>query len=327
MGMVIGASWNGARAFTATSGPGVSLMNEFLGLAYFAEVPAVLIDVQRTGPSTGMPTRTQQSDVLEAAYASHGDTKHILLFPSTPKECFEMTADAFDLAEELQTPVILMTDLDLGMNDHVSPPFEWDDKREFKRGKVLSAADLEGIERFGRYHDVDDDGIPYRTYPGTHPTKGSYFTRGTSRDEYAVYTEDGNAYKRNMDRLTKKWNTAKSMVPRPDIYPAKKKTSTGIIFFGTSQYAVEEAMDLLAEKKIGADGLRVKAFPFNEEVKSFIDSHDKVFVIEQNRDAQMRSLLMIELGIDPAKLIPVLNYDGMPITADHIMKEISAHVK
>lgn len=218
IGMVIGANWNGARSFTATSGPGLSLMNEFLGLAYFAEIPTVLIDVQRTGPSTGMPTRTQQSDTLEAAYASHGDTKHILLFPSNPKECFEMTADAFDLTEQLQTPVIVMTDLDLGMNDHMSKPFHWDDHREYKRGKVLDAEALEGIERFGRYLDVDGDGIPYRTYPGTHPTKGSYFTRGTSRDEYAVYTESGDDYVRNMDRLIKKWNTAKEYVPAPHLY-------------------------------------------------------------------------------------------------------------
>ncbi len=322
IGIVIGAGWNGSRSFTATSGPGVSLMNEFLGLAYFAEVPAVLIDVQRTGPSTGMPTRTQQSDVFEAAYASHGDTKHVLLFPSTPKECFEMTADCFDLAEELQTPVILMSDLDLGMNDHVTQPLVWDDKREYKRGKVLGARDLEKIERFGRYHDVDGDGIPYRTYPATHPTKGSYFTRGTSRDEYAVYTEDGNAYKRNMDRLAKKWVTAKGMVPPPQLYQEKSKHEYGLIFFGTSQYAVEESMDLLKEEKIKVDAMRIRSFPFNETVHEFINDHKKVFVIEQNRDAQMRSLLMIELGIDPAKLLSVLNYDGMPITADHIIKEI-----
>lgn len=322
IGMVIGAGWNGSRSFTATSGPGLSLMNEFLGLAYFAEVPAVLIDVQRTGPSTGMPTRTQQSDVLEAAYASHGDTKHVLLFPSTPAECFSMTADSFDLAEVLQTPIIIMTDLDLGMNDHVSAPLAWDDKREYKRGKVLGPQDLEKIERFGRYHDVDGDGIPYRTYPGTHPTKGSYFTRGTSRDEYAVYTEDGNAYKRNMDRLVKKWHTAKSMVPPPQMYQDIKNNEHALLFFGTSQYAVEESMDLLKEENIRVDAIRIRSFPFNETVEEFIKTHQKIFVIEQNRDAQMRSLLMIELGIDPAKLISVLNYDGMPITADHIVSEI-----
>jgi 2-oxoglutarate/2-oxoacid ferredoxin oxidoreductase subunit alpha len=326
IGMVIGAGWNGARAFTATSGPGVSLMNEFLGLAYFAEVPAVLIDVQRTGPSTGMPTRTQQSDIMEAAYASHGDTKHILLFPSTPKECFEMTAESFDLAEILQTPVILMTDLDLGMNDHVSSPLVWDDKREYNRGKVLSAEDLEEIERFGRYKDIDNDGIPYRTIPGTHPTKGSYFTRGTSRDEYAVYTEDGNAYKRNMDRLMKKWNTAKSLVPTPEFYQEKNTSDYGMLFFGTSKYSAEEALDGLKEEGIKMDAMRVRGFPFNKAVEDFINSHKKVFVVEQNRDAQLRSLLMIELNADPKKLISVLNYDGMPITAHHIAMEITKEI-
>jgi 2-oxoglutarate ferredoxin oxidoreductase subunit alpha len=323
IGMVIGANWNGARAFTATSGPGVSLMNEFLGLGYFAEIPAVLIDVQRTGPSTGMPTRTQQSDVMEAAYASHGDTKQVLLFPSTPKECFEMTADAFDLAEQLQTPVILMTDLDLGMNDHVSPPFEWDDNREYRRGKVLTADDLEKIQRFGRYLDVDDDGITYRTYPATHPTKGAFFTRGTSRDEYAAYTEDGGAYRRNMDRLIKKWNTAKSYVPAPQLYQGANKCEHGIIFFGTSQYAAEEAMELLKIDGIQMDALRIKAFPFNHNVEEFINAHDTVFVIDQNRDGQMRSLLMIELNADPHKVVSILNYDGMPITADNIMKQVT----
>ncbi len=322
IGMVIGANWNGARSFTATSGPGVSLMNEFLGLAYFAEIPAVLIDVQRTGPSTGMPTRTQQSDVLEAAYASHGDTKHVLLFPATPKECFDMTADAFDLAEQLQTPVILMTDLDLGMNDHMSAPFAWDDSRAYKRGKVLTADDLEKIQRFGRYLDVDDDGITYRTYPGTHPTKGSFFTRGTSRDEYAVYTEDGGAYRRNMDRLIKKWHTAASYVPAPQQYQTTNAWPVGLLFYGTSQYAAEEALDLLRADGIELDAMRIKAFPFNSDVANFITAHDRVFVIDQNRDAQMRSLLMIELNASPEKLVSVLNYDGMPITADNIVKQI-----
>lgn len=327
IGMVIGANWNGARAFTATSGPGLSLMNEFLGLAYFAEVPAVLIDVQRTGPSTGMPTRTQQSDILEAAYASHGDTKHVLLFPSTPKDCFEMTADAFDLAEQLQTPVIMLTDLDLGMNDHVSEPLVWDDKRKYNRGKVLDAEALEKIGKFGRYLDVDGDGIPYRTYPGTHPTKGSFFTRGTSRDEYAVYTEDGEAYQRNVDRLMKKWETAKSLVPAPQLYQKEFTSKDGILFFGTSQYAAEEAMDILKQKNIVLDAIRIKAFPFNDEVENFIKMHDRVFVIEQNRDAQMKSLLMIELSANPAHLISILNYDGMPITAEKIINEIEALVK
>jgi len=324
IGMVIGAAWNGARSFTSTSGPGVSLMNEFLGLAYFAEIPVVLIDVQRTGPSTGMPTRTQQSDVMEAAYASHGDTKHVLLFPSTPKECFDMTADAFDLAEELQTPVMVMTDLDLGMNDHVSPPFEWNDKRKYKRGKVLTAAQLEEMQKFGRYLDVDKDGITYRTIPGTHPTKGAFVTRGTSRDEYAVYTEDSGAYHRNMERLLEKWNTAKTIVPEPEVKLSKNKSKNGIIFFGTSTYSAFEAMDILAERNVELDALRLKAFPFNKTVEDFINAHDKVFVIEQNRDAQLRSMMMIEMDTDPKKLIPVLNYDGMPITADYIVKQITS---
>ncbi len=326
IGMVIGANWNGARSFTATSGPGVSLMNEFLGLAYFAEVPTVLIDVQRTGPSTGMPTRTQQSDVMEAAYASHGDTKHILLFPSTPKECFEMTAEAFDLAEQIQTPVILMTDLDLGMNDHLSMPLEWDDTREYKRGKVLSADELDQIQKFGRYLDVDGDGIPYRSIPGTHPSKGSYFTRGTSRDEYAKYTEDSDDYRKNMDRLIKKWNTSKKLVPTPFVYQQQKQSEYGFIFFGTSTYSAEEAMDMLKEEQIKIDALRLKSFPFNQEVENFIEAHEKVFVIEQNRDGQMRSLLMIELDSNPQKLISVLNYDGMPITAEQIVKQVKKNL-
>jgi 2-oxoglutarate ferredoxin oxidoreductase subunit alpha len=322
IGMVIGANWNGARAFTATSGPGLSLMNEFLGLAYFAEIPSVLIDVQRTGPSTGMPTRTQQSDILEAAYASHGDTKHVLLFPSNPKECFDMTADAFDLAEQLQTPVIVMTDLDLGMNDHISPPFEWDDARTYQRGKVLSAEDLEQIERFGRYLDVDNDGIPYRTLPGTHPTKGSFFTRGTSRDEYAVYTENGAAYQRNMDRLIKKWHTAREYVPAPHFYQAENRSSYGMLFFGTSRHSAEEALEMLSAQGTILDGMLLRAFPFNQAVIDFMQSHDAVFVVEQNRDAQMKSLLLIELGLSPHKLISVLNYDGMPITAQYISEQV-----
>ena len=323
IGMVIGANWNGARAFTATSGPGLSLMNEFLGLAYFAEIPLVLIDVQRTGPSTGMPTRTQQSDILEAAYASHGDTRHILLFPSTPKECFDLTATAFDLSEQLQTPVILMTDLDLGMNDHVSPPFSWDDNKEYQRGKVLDYDDLEEIERFGRYLDVDNDGITYRTIPGTHPTKGSFFTRGTSRDEYAAYTENSPAYQRNMDRLVKKWVTAREFVPSSQLYQNQHSSEYGILFFGTSQYAAEEAMDMLKEDKILVDGLRIKSFPFDQIAIDFLQNHKYIFVVEQNRDAQMKSLIMIELGISAEKLISVLNYDGLPITATNIVHQIT----
>lgn len=322
IGMVIGANWNGARSFTATSGPGLSLMNEFLGLAYFAEIPLVLIDVQRSGPSTGMPTRTQQSDILEAAYASHGDTKHVLLFPSTPKECFDMTVESFDLAEQLQTPVIILTDLNLGMNDHISPPLTWDDSKLFNRGKVLTAEQLDKMEKFGRYLDVDKDGITYRTIPGTHPTKGSFFTRGTSRDEYAAYTEDSAAYQRNMDRLIVKWNTAKTVVPEPELFQKTNSREVGIFFFGTSTYSAEEAMDILKQEGIEVDALRLKSFPFTAEVEDFIRSHKQVFVIEQNRDAQMKSLIMIELQVDPNKLISVLNYDGMPITADTILKQM-----
>jgi len=359
IGMVMGASWNGARAFTATSGPGVSLMQEFLGLGYFAEVPAVLIDVQRTGPSTGMPTRTQQSDVLLAAYASHGDTKHPLLFPATPKECFEMTADAFDLTERLQTPVIVMTDLDLGMNDHITDTLVWDDRRKYDRGKVLTSEHLETIYaamtngngekplpgaveldaltndnaapeqpleqfrgKFGRYLDIDEDGVPYRTIPGVHATKGAFVTRGSSRDEYAVYTEDNEVYRRNMDRLLRKWETAKELVPQPEIRSAVGGAPSAVIYFGTSTFAAEEALELLTEEEIYLDAMRVRAFPFSKSFRSFVDAHERVFVIEQNRDAQLRSLMMIELGIDAAKLVSVLNYDGMPITADNIYRQI-----
>ncbi len=327
IGMVIGANWNGARSFTATSGPGVSLMNEFLGLAYFAEIPTVLIDVQRTGPSTGMPTRTQQSDILEAAYAAHGDTKHVLLFPASPKECFEMTAQTFDLAEQLQTPVILMTDLDLGMNDHVCQPLKWDDQTAYNRGKVLDADALENIERFGRYLDSDGDGVPYRTIPATHATKGAFFTRGSSHDEYAVYTEDSGAYQRSMERLLRKWETAKKIVPAPEFYQTENNSKYGVLFFGTSTYAAEEAIELLKDEGITLDAMRVRAFPFSAEFAEFIESHEKIFVIEQNRDAQFKSLMMIELGTNPEKLVSVLNFDGMPITADNILKQIKENLK
>ncbi len=325
MGVVIGAMWNGARAFTATSGPGVSLMNEFLGLAYFAEIPAVLIDVQRGGPSTGMPTRTQQSDILLAAYASHGDTKHPLLFPSTPTECFEMTADAFDLAERLQTPVIVMTDLDLGMNEHLTPPLHWDDKRRYDRGKVLDAQALESIQNWGRYLDIDGDGIPYRTIPGTHPTKGSFFTRGSSKDEYARYTEDGEAYRRNMDRLLKKWHTARELVHPPEFFQPRSRFPEAMLFFGTSAYSAMEALDELRAIGIDLDAMRLRAFPFSQAVHDFLEEHERVYVVEQNRDAQMRSLLMIELGVSLQKLIPVLQYDGFPITAAAIISQIAKY--
>ena len=322
IGVVIGASWNGVRAFTATSGPGISLMNEFLGLAYFAELPLVLINVQRAGPSTGMPTRSQHSDILACAYASHGDTKHVLLFPSTPKECFNFCADAFDLTEQLQTPVIVLSDLDLGMNDHMSEPLQWDDQRTYKRGKVLNAEALDKAESFGRYVDVDGDGICYRTYPGAHPNKGSFFTRGTSRDPNAIYTEDGQQYVDNVDRLTRKFETAKDYMPKPVLHSAANKTDLGIIYIGTSAAATEEAIDILAHGNLFLDGLRIKAFPFTKEVDDFIHKHKQIFVIDQNRDAQLRTLLINECEIAPRKLIRVLCYDGMPITATRICEKI-----
>ncbi len=326
IGMAIGANWNGARSFTATSGPGLSLMSEFLGLAYYSELPVVLVDVQRSGPSTGMPTRTQQSDFISAAYASHGDTKHVLLIPSTPTECFDMMADAFDYAEKLQTPVIVMSDLDLGMNDHMTPTFKWDDSRKYQRGKVLNAEELDALPQWGRYRDVDGDGIPYRTLPGTHPTKGSYFTRGSSHDENAAYSEDSPTYVRIMDRLLKKLETAKKMIPAPEVHLGEKKSDVAMLYFGTSMHAAEEALDILKNDGAPMDAIRIKSFPFCNEVKEFIENYDRVFVVEQNRDAQMRSLLINELEIDPKKLIKVLNYDGTPITADFILKNVHQHL-
>jgi 2-oxoglutarate/2-oxoacid ferredoxin oxidoreductase subunit alpha len=323
LGIVIGASWNGARAFTATSGPGISLMSEFLGLAYFAEIPAVVVDVQRTGPSTGMPTRTQQSDLLSCAYASHGDTKHVLLFPCNPRECFDCAADAFDLAERLQTPVIVMSDLDLGMNDHVSPPLNWDDSRTYDRGKVLTADDLEKRqEKWGRYLDVDGDGICYRTYPGTHPTKGSYFTRGTSHNEYSGYTEESPIYQAGMERLLVKWQTARRLVPMPHIKIRDKKSKLGAIFFGTTTHAAYEAISGLKDQGTTINSLRLRAFPWQDEVAEFINSHELIFVIEQNRDGQLRTLLINEGNFLPEKLLPVRNYDGLPITASCIAAKI-----
>jgi 2-oxoglutarate ferredoxin oxidoreductase subunit alpha len=327
IGMVIGAGWNGARAFTATSGPGISLMNEFIGLAYFAEVPIVLFDVQRGGPSTGMPTRTQQSDITACAYASHGDTRHVLLFPSDPKECFELAADAFDLAERLQTPVIVMSDLDIGMNDWVCDPLEWDDARQPDRGKVLDADALEKAKYFGRYWDVDGDGIPYRTLPGTHPSKGAFFTRGSSHDAFASYTEDGEVNAENLERLTRKFATAAGLVPKPVIRRTGRNTRLGIINFGSSEPAVREAVGLLAREGYKLNTMRLKAFPFGREVRKFAARHERIFVVEQNRDAQMRSLLINEAGIAPDKLMPVLNFDGMPLTAGRVKSAIAAHIE
>lgn len=323
IGMVIGATWNGARAFTATSGAGVSLMNEFIGLAYFAEIPVTLINVQRGGPSTGMPTRTQQADILSSAYASHGDTKHVLLFPSTPNECFHFGALALDLADRLQTPIIILSDLDLGMNEHMTDPFVWDEQRQYDRGKVLNAQELDEVKEFGRYLDVDGDGIPYRTLPGTHPTKGSFFTRGTSHNEYAKYSEAGSDYVKKVDRLLRKFETAKHYVPKPELQKASQDTNLGILFFGTTKYAAQESLDLLEENGVHLDAMRIKAFPFDEEVHQFLEDHDRIFVIEQNRDAQMRTLLINEFDYNPRKLDSVLNYDGTPITANFIALKIS----
>jgi len=322
IGIVIGAAWNGARAFTATSGPGISLMQEFLGLAYFAEIPAVVFDVQRGGPSTGMPTRTQQSDILACAYASHGDTKHVLLFPEDPAECFAMAADAFDLADRLQTPVFVMMDLDIGMNEWLCRPLVWDDSRRFDRGKVMTFADLEAGREFGRYLDVDGDGIPYRTYPGTHPTRGAFFTRGTSHDRYARYTEEGPAYVDNMQRLLKKFETAKRLVPAPEFVPAAEPTRFGLLAFGSSMPAVREALAELADRGVHLDTLRIRAFPFARAVEEFVAAHERVFVVEQNRDGQLRQLLVNECGIDPARLWPVLHYDGTPITARFVTRAV-----
>ncbi|HSP25389.1 MAG TPA: 2-oxoacid:acceptor oxidoreductase subunit alpha [Saliniramus sp.] len=323
IGMAIGASWNGARAFTGTSGPGISLMQEFLGLAYFAEIPVVIVDVQRGGPSTGMPTRTQQSDLLACAYASHGDTKHVLLFPQDPRECFEFAAQAFDLADRLQTPIFLMSDLDIGMNDWLCEPFAWDDSRRMDRGKVLSHDELEEGKAFGRYRDVDGDGIGYRVYPGTHPTRGAYFTRGTSKNADAVYSEEGADYVENVDRLLRKFATAARLVPAPVIRRAEEPTNVGVVYFGSTSPALDEALDVMARKGIAMDTLRLRAFPFSEDVYSFIAEHEIVFVVEQNRDAQMRTLIVNEGGIAPARLIPVLHYDGTPITARFIVEAIS----
>jgi 2-oxoglutarate ferredoxin oxidoreductase subunit alpha len=298
-------------------------MQEFIGLAYFAEIPAVIFDVQRGGPSTGMPTRTQQSDLLGAAYASHGDTKHPMLLPRNPQECFEFGALAFDLADRLQTTVFVMLDLDIGMNEWLTDPLTWDDARRLDRGKVMTYQDLEAGKEFGRYLDVDGDGIPYRTYPGTHPSKGGYFTRGTSRDAYARYSERGQDYVENMQRLLHKFDTAKTLVPAPILRKAALPATCGVIYYGSTTPAMHEAFDALQDQGIHLDGLRVRGFPFSDEVADFIARHERVFVVEQNRDAQLRTLLTTELDIDPHKLVKVLHYDGTPITARFIIGAIA----
>ena len=324
IGMVIGAGWNGARAFTATSGPGVSLMTEFIGLSYFAEIPAVIFDVQRGGPSTGMPTRTQQADLIGAAYASHGDTKHPMLLPMDPGECFTFAAQAFDLADRLQTTVFVMLDLDMGMNEWLTEPFKWDDSRRMDRGKVMSYDELEAGRDFGRYLDVDGDGIPYRTYPGVHPTRGGYFTRGTSRNPYARYSEEGSVYVDNVQRLLRKFETAKALVPAPELRPAGAPTRDGVIYYGSTGPAMHEALGLFERQGRRLDALRIRAFPFSSEVDDFLASHDRIFVVEQNRDAQLRTLLMAENGGDPDRLVPILHFDGTPITARFIVSSITS---
>ncbi|SBT04103.1 Pyruvate flavodoxin/ferredoxin oxidoreductase domain protein [Candidatus Accumulibacter aalborgensis] len=326
IGMVIGAGWNGARSFTATSGPGISLMTEFIGLAYFAEIPAVVINVQRGGPSTGMPTRTQQADVLACAYASHGDTRHVLLFPEDPYECFEMSAQALDLAERLQTPIFVMSDLDIGMNQRLCRPFAWDDTREYDRGKVMTREALDAGADFGRYLDVDGDGIPYRTYPGTHPTKGGYFTRGSTKNAYAGYSETGADYVYNMQRLLRKFETAKSLVPLPVLTAARYPARFAAVFYGSTSPAMHEALDALADQGIYINALRIRAFPFQNEIAEFIAAHSKVFVLEQNLDGQLTTLLINEAGVNPASVIRILHYDGTPITARFITQEIAERV-
>jgi 2-oxoglutarate ferredoxin oxidoreductase subunit alpha len=320
-GMVVGANWVGARGFTPTSGPGISLMSEFIGFAYYAEIPSVFIDVQRVGPSTGMPTRTQQCDVMLCAYASHGDTKHPILFPSNPHECFEMAVTAFDLAERLQTPVFMLSDLDIGMNDWMIPELTWDDSYRPDRGKVLGPKELKKMERFVRYLDVDGDGITYRTLPGEDP-KGAYFARGSGHNRYGAYTEDSDAYQDVIDRLLVKWETAKTWVPDALLSEAGKPTKLGIVAFGSSDGAVIEARDRLSDKGIHVDYLRIRAFPFTREVVEFLRSHDTNFVVEQNRDAQMKSLLMLEANDIADRLVSILHYNGMSIPSECVVQGV-----
>ncbi len=320
IGMVLGAGWNGARAFTPTSGPGLSLMNEFLGFGYYAEIPAVIFDVQRVGPSTGMPTRTQQADLLLAAYASHGDTRHVLLFPANPAECFSMAVTAFDLAERLQTPVIVLSDLDIGMNDWMVQKLNWDDRQTPDRGKVYTSDELRDMQLFHRYTDRDGDGIAYRTLPGTYPT-GAYFTRGSGHSARATYTEDATEYQEVLDRLRRKHDYAKKLVPEPTVR-RKDGLTTGVISIGSCDAAVLEALDRLACEGIELNYLRVRSFPFSSEVDQFLEQHRQIFVVEQNRDAQLKSLLLLETSADRDQLTSILHYGGMPIDSSFIVRGI-----
>jgi len=325
IGMVIGAAWNGTRAFTATSGPGISLMNEFLGLAYYAEVPAVIFDIQRVGPSTGMPTRTQQCDIMECAYASHGDTRHVCLYPANPEECFYMAVQAFDLTERLQTPVMVLSDIDIGMNDWMCRDLKWDDSYQPDRGKMLSKDEVVKLEKFYRFVDKDGDGIAYRTLPGVHP-KAAYFTRGSGHTQYGTYTEDSVEYQIVLDRLLKKWETAKKLVPRA-VIDATAGSDIGIVSIGSCDGAIHEAMDVLKGEGVAVDYMRVRAFPFSEDVERFLSAHKVLFVVEQNRDAQFKALLTLETQVEKSKLRSLLHYNGLPISSSFIVEGVLAEVR
>ncbi len=349
IGMVIGANWNGARAFTSTSGPGISLMNELLGLAYYAEVPAVIMDIQRTGPSTGMPTRTQQGDILECAYASHGDTKHILLFPGDPAECFDFAVQSFDLAERLQTPVFMLSDLDIGMNDWVVPRLRWNDEYRPDRGRVLDREQLEKLKKFYRYADEDGDFVTPRTLPGI-SEKGAYFTRGSGHNRLGGYTEYPDEYQEVVDRLKLKHSAAKKYMPEPVIEPASNfldaqdqmsdeaagpgldstefgQMTIGVVTVGGCDLAVREALGILSRRGIRADYMRIRAFPFQETVEEFLTSHDVNFVVEQNRDGQLRSLLTLETRVFRRRMRSVLVYGGFPLSAEHVVDGILAQLR
>ena len=325
VGMAIGAMWNGARAFTATSGPGISLMNEFLGLAYYAEVPVVIFDIQRVGPSTGMPTRTQQGDLLLCAYASHGDTRHVCLYPADPEECFYMAVQAFDLAERLQTPVLVVSDLDIGMNDWMCRDLKWDDNYRPDRGKMLGKEEVLKLEKFYRFLDRDGDGIGYRTLPGVHP-KAAYFTRGSGHTQYGAYTEDAAEYQIVLDRLMKKWATAKRLVPRA-LIDATAGSPCGIVSVGSCDGAVREALDVLKQRGVELDYMRIRSFPFSEDVEKFLAAHELLFIVEQNRDAQLRALLTLETAVDKAKLRSLLHYSGLPISSSFIVEGVLAELQ